>query len=311
MKNKILFFILALSSIAVKAQDVIKVVPQYQVNDTAIYHNNGVSSISSMGVKTTLESAMDMTLVVKEKTSEGYVVKLMMSNVNVDSDDSNPLSEVLAMSIKMVEGCDMVLALDKEGRLQRIINYDEVKEAQLAQINKLIDRFFAKYPEVGDVMSKQTVMMTQLESQTTEEEQLKSLKSTANLFSFNGLELSLGAVSEYTNPTGIPMQRTVTKMDAKERYVEMTSESKASKEDIKFMLVERIKENMEEVGEEIIEYISSMVDSGMMSFDVQENANVRFFTNGYVKSIDIDNTTRTMGQDVNAKNTLTCIHTSF
>ncbi len=310
MKNKILLFILALSSIAVKAQDVFKVVPQYQVNDTAIYHNSGVSNISSMGLKATLTSAMDMTFVVKEKTSDGYVVKLLMSNVDVNTGDSTPLTEVLAMSIKMVEGCDMVLALDKEGRLQRIINFDEVKETQLALINELIDNFFAKYPEVGDVMSKQTVM-TQLESQTTEEEQLKSLKSTANLFSFNGLELSLGAVSEYTNPTGIPMQRTVTKMDTKERYVEMTSESKASKEEIKSMLVDRVKDSMEGVGEAIIEQISSMVDSGMVSFDVQENANVSFFPNGYVKSIDIDNTTRTMGQDVNAKNTLTCIHTSF
>lgn len=310
MKNKILLFILALSSIAVKAQDVFKVEPQYQVNDTAIYHNSGVSNISSMGLKATLTSAMDMTFVVKEKTSDGYVVKLLMSNVDVNTGDSNPLTEVLAMSIKMVEGCDMVLALDKEGRLQRIINFDEVKETQLALINELIDKFFAKYPEVGDVMSKQTVM-TQLESQTTEEEQLKSLKSTANLFSFNGLELSLGAVSEYTNPTGIPMQRTVTKMDTKERYVEMTSESKASKEVIKSMLVDRVKDSMEGVGEAIIEQISSMVESGMVSFDVQENANVSFFPNGYVKSIDIDNTTRTMGQDVNAKNTLTCIHTSF
>ena len=310
MKQLILSFAAMLLSLGALAQKEIKVIPQYHVNDTAIYRSSGVSTMSVMGSEIIINTTIDMRFVVKEKTADGYVVELYTSNVNAETGQGGLMAEMLSMSMKMIEGCNMKLALDREGKLIRILNFEEVKQQQLKVMEQAIDKLYQDHPQVESALPRQTII-SQLEAQATEDAQLKSLLSTANIFAYNGLTLAQGAKSEYVNPVGVNMLREVTMLDTNKRYVETKAISKVTKEQMKQIIIDKVKENMQETPPNIESQIESMIDSGMMSLHFNEDANVTFYPNLYVKSIDINNSSDIMMQKTTVKTTVTCLHNNF
>ena len=218
----------------------------------------------------TVHISVEQQYKVVDETAEGYVLDIMVRDIQENKSTPPGLSVSAALSI--MEGKHCQYATDKEGRVLRSLSINEVKE-----------KYKKDYFSVRDFTPNENDSTAQkLMSEITEEEDLENLRATTSPLALNGKDITDGTEEEYTDKNGFKMKRTYHVKPNGSIQSNATLNMKA--EDIRAFY-----QNMlEQVGLKLTDDVRQTLDEMVRNFRVEytEEATYTFLPDGWVKTID-------------------------
>ena len=218
----------------------------------------------------TVHISVEQQYKVVDETAEGYVLDIMVRDIQENKSTPPGLSVSAALSI--MEGKHCQYATDKEGRVLRSLSINEVKE-----------KYKKDYFSVRDFTPNENDSTAQkLMSEITEEEDLENLRATTSPLALNGKDITDGTEEEYTDKNGFKMKRTYHVKPNGSIQSNATLNMKA--EDIR-----AVYQNMlEQVGLKLTDDVRQTLDEMVKNFKVEytEEATYTFLPDGWVKTID-------------------------
>ena len=218
----------------------------------------------------TVHISVEQQYKVVDETAEGYVLDILVRDIQENKSTPPGLSVSAALSI--MEGKHCQYATDKEGRVLRSLSINEVKEKY--KKNYFSARDFT--PNENDSTAQK------LMSEITEEEDLENLRATTSPLALNGKDITDGTEEEYTDKNGFKMKRTYHVKPNGSIQSNATLNMKA--EDIRAFY-----QNMlEQVGLKLTDDVRQTLDEMVRNFRVEytEEATYTFLPDGWVKTID-------------------------
>lgn len=293
MKKMILMSTLLLMACLVQAQ-ILNVSPTLKKGNVVTYKST--SNIKASGMEVTVTETSKYT--VTEETKDGFVVDMISSDWKVDSD--NKMGELLVAASKLVNGINFKLVMDKSGKVVSIKNYDEVKAKMSACANTLIDDMLKEMPEVGQVLSKEK-LKEQVMGATTMEALIKSF-GTTGILALNGKSIASGAQDEFVNSQGMKMKRFYLVNGKK---ITATSTMNMTQDDMKKMIIEKVEELAPAQAQIVKDNIDTLLESGLLKAEGTEKASYELADDGWVKTMNMENTTKIMQQETSHITTIT------
>ena len=218
----------------------------------------------------TVHISVEQQYKVVDETAEGYVLDIMVRDIQENKSTPPGLSVSAALSI--MEGKHCQYATDKEGRVLRSLSINEVKE-----------KYKKDYFSVRDFTPNENDSTAQkLMSEITEEEDLENLRATTSPLALNGKDITDGTEEEYTDKNGFKMKRTYHVKPNGSIQSNATLNMRA--EDIRAFY-----QNMlEQVGLKLTDDVRQTLDEMVRNFRVEytEEATYTFLPDGWVKTID-------------------------
>ena len=218
----------------------------------------------------TVHISVEQQYKVVDETAEGYVLDIMVRDIQENKSTPPGLSVSAALSI--MEGKHCQYATDKEGRVLRSLSINEVKE-----------KYKKDYFSVRDFTPNENDSTAQkLMSEITEEEDLENLRATTSPLALNGKDITDGTEEEYTDKNGFKMKRTYhVKPNGS---IQSNATLNMRTEDIRAFY-----QNMlEQVGLKLTDDVRQTLDEMVKNFKVEytEEATYTFLPDGWVKTID-------------------------
>lgn len=292
MKKLILMSILMLMTLMVCAQT--KVTPKMKKGMKKTYVMEVNTNIA--GHKPVMVTS-ETQYVVSDATSDGYVVDVVVKSVKSDADPNDMMGRIIFISTEMMKDVCASYATDKEGKVTKILNYEDIK----AQTGKMVDKLFEGLQVPEGVLSMKT-LREQVLSQITEESLLQSLQMNTSPIVLNGKTITTGMQDEFVNEQRMKMKRTYTVNT--DGSIQSVSTMNMSKDDMKQMVLAQIEKLMPNQMDMIRQNIDTMLDSGMMKMEMKENAIYTLTDDKWVNTITSELNSETAGQKTTTKTTL-------
>ena len=218
----------------------------------------------------TVHMSVEQQYKVVDETTEGYVLDIMVRDIQENKTTPPGLSVSAALSI--MEGKHCQYATDKEGRVLRSLSINEVKEKYKK------DYFSARDFTPGENDSTAQKLMSEM----TEKKDLESLRATISPLALNGKDITDGTEEEYTDKNGLKMKRTYHVKSNGSIQSNATLNMKA--EDIRAFYQNMLKQ----AGLNITDNVRQDLDEMVRNFRVEytEEATYTFLPDGWVKTID-------------------------
>ena len=293
MKKMILMSTLLLMTCLVQAQ-ILNVSPTLKKGNVMTYKSTTNVKASGTDVTVTENSKYTVT----EETKDGFVIDMISSDWNVNSD--NMVSHLLVAATEMVSGINFRFITDKSGQVKSIKNYDEVKAKMAERADKLIEGILKDMPEVGQVLSKDQ-LKEQFMGATTEEALIKSIKANGVL-ALNGKAIASGAQDEYVNSQGMKMKRFFLVNGKK---VTSTSTVNMTQDDMKKMIIEKVEQMAPAQAQMVKDNIDTLMDSGLLKAEGTEKSSYELADDGWVKTMTMESNSKVMQQETSTTQTIT------
>ena len=293
MKKMILMSTLLLMTCLVQAQ-ILNVSPTLKKGNVMTYKSTTNVKASGTDVTVTENSKYTVT----EETKDGFVIDMISSDWNVNSD--NMVSHLLVAATEMVSGINFRFITDKSGQVKSIKNYDEVKAKMAERADKLIEGILKDMPEVGQVLSKDQ-LKEQFMGATTEEALIKSIKANGVL-ALNGKAIASGAQDEYVNSQGMKMKRFFLVNGKK---VTSTSTVNMTQDDMKKMIIEKVEQIAPVQAQMVKDNIDTLMESGLLKAEGTEKSSYELADDGWVKTMTMESNSKVMQQETSTTQTIT------
>ena len=285
-------------TIALALQAQVKVAPKMEKGTVKTYATEAVITIPSQGdVKMTTDSKFTIT----DATADGYVLEMVCTDVKTECEPGNIAGKLMAAAEEMMKDAVVRAAVDKNGRVQDILNADEVKAGLDANADTFIDQLMTDMPQLAGVVSKEG-LKKQVSQSLTIDALVQTLQEATSPLALNGKTIMTGAQEEFVNKEGIKMKRLYF---VNGKSIIANSTINMTEDEIKQFIIKQVEQSAPDQAQMIKDNIDQLMKSGMLKMDFKESATYELQDDGWVKSIVVDSSTETMGQKVVSKSTVT------
>ena len=296
MKKLLMVGLLLTAAIALQAQ--MKVAPKMQKGAVKTYVGQSTVSIPMQGdVKVSDETKYT----VVDATVDGYVIDLETVNVQAECDANNIAGKLLVAAQETMKGIVFRIGLDKDGKIQKLLNSDEVQPKLTKGLESIVDQFMKDIPQLSAAVSKDDLMKQIVES-ITPDALLETFQEATSPFSLNGKTIITGAQEEYVSKDGMKMKRMYF---VQGKNIVANSTLNMTKDEMKEMIIKQVEKSAPDQAAMVKENIDQIMSSGMLKMDMKETATYELQDDGWVKSIKGESTTESMGQKIVKTSTVT------
>lgn len=279
---------------AFAAQAQLKVAPKMEKGTVKTYATETVVNTAGQPeFKLTCEESYTVT----DATADGYVVDYMTKSVGTDASADNIGAQLMLGSQELLKGLNVRIATNKDGKPEKVVNYDELKGQLDKAADKLVDDMLKKIPQLAQMMPKESLKESVLENISEQ-----SLLSAANIMELNGKTVMTGAQEDYTNEQGMKMKRMYF---VNGKSIVTNGSLNMSRDEMKALIIAQVEKAAPDQAEMIKQNIDQVMDSGMVKMDMKETSTYELQDDGWVKSLKQEKTIGGMGQDATFKSTVT------
>ena len=292
MKKLMMVSLLLTVAMALQAQ--VKVAPKMQKGTVKTYVADATITLPGQGdVKVTADSKYTIT----DATADGFVLEMVSTDVKTECDPGNIAGKLMAAAEEMMKGAVVKAAVDKEGRIQNILNGEEVKARIDTQAEVFIDQMMTDVPQLAGIVSKEN-LKKQVTSSLTVEGLIETLQSSTSPLALNGKTIMTGNQEEFVSKDGMKMKRLYF---VNGKTIIANSVINMTEEEMKQLIIKQVEKSAPDQAQMVKDNIDQLMSSGMLKMDYKETATYELDEDGWVKSIVVDSTTETMGQQVVTK----------
>jgi len=289
---KKLFLLSTLLLVALVASSQTKIVPKMKKGLKKTYATEVVSKVSTQ--KSPITITTQTTFEVTDVTTDGYVLDVQVTDVKSDADQNDIQGRIMSMSTEMLKGIHSRYATDKDGKVIKILNFNEIKEKTLAMIDNLLTEMSMSGSEEAKTMMGKLAesVKEELTNKLTEEMVLESIRVNTSPLALNGKTIATGTEEEFKNDMGIKMKRTYTVKD--KRNIQSSAIMNMSGEEMKEMIYNLVAKMVPGMTDEIRKGMDSVI--GNIKMEANEETTYTLKSNGWVDTITSEVTSSAMGQ---------------
>jgi hypothetical protein len=292
MKKLMMVSLLLTVAMALQAQ--VKVAPKMQKGTVKTYVADATITLPGQGdVKVTADSKYTIT----DATADGFVLEMVSTDVKTECDPGNIAGKLMAAAEELMKGAVVKAAVDKEGRIQNILNGEEVKARIDTQADAFIDQMITDVPQLAGIVSKEN-LKKQVTSSLTVEGLIETLQSSTSPLALNGKTIMTGNQEEFVNKDGMKMKRLYF---VNGKTIIANSAMNMTEEEMKQLIIKQVEKSAPDQAQMVKDNIDQLMSSGMLKMNHKETATYELDDDGWVKSIVVESTTETMGQQVVTK----------
>ena len=260
-------------TIAMALQAQVKVAPKMEKGTVKTYVAEATITLPGQGdVKVTADSKYSIT----DAKADSYVLEMVSTDVKTECEPGNIAGKLVAAAQEMMKDAVVRATLDKDGRIQNILNGDEVK----ARVDKQADAFI-----------DQTI-----------EGLVQTLQQATSPLALNGKTIASGSQEEFISQEGLKMKRMYF---VNGKTIIANSVMNMTEDEMKQTIIKQVEKSAPDQAQMIKDNIDQLMSTGMLKMDHKETATYELQDDGWVKSIVVDSTTETMGQTVVSKSIVT------
>lgn len=291
MKKILLASALLLTALVAGAQT--KIAPQMQKGMKKVYVAETTTNIAGQkSITMTVETQYS----VAEVTADGYVMDVTVTDVQTDADQKDLMGRVVSLSLEMLKNVKTSLATDKDGKVTKILNFEDVKSGA----KKFIDKTLEEVPAIPGFSTD--MLEDQIMGQLTEKAITQQMQMNSSPFALNGKTITTGMQDEYLNHQGVKMMRTYS--IGEDGTIEAASAIDMKPEEMKQMIIDQVEKLMPAQAEMIKQNIDAVVNSGMLKFKMDVKDVYNFQADGWASSITSEANSDMMGQKTTIKTTV-------
>lgn len=296
MKKLMMVGLMLTAAIALQAQ--LKVAPKMEKGTVKTYVGQTTVTIPAQGdVKVSDETKYT----VVDATADGYVIDMESVDVKTECDASNIAGKLIAAAQEIMKGITFRIAVDKDGKVQRLLNGDEIQPKLNKMTDTFIDQLLKDIPQLASMVSKDD-LKKQVAASITPEAMLQTIQDATSPFALNGKTITTGAQEDYVSKDGMKMRRMYF---VQGQNIVANSTLNMTKDEMKEMIIQQVEKNLPDQAAMVKENIDQIMATGMLKMDMKETATYELQADGWVKSIKNETTTETMGQQLVTKSTAT------
>jgi len=296
MKKLMMVGLMLTAAIALQAQ--LKVAPKMEKGTVKTYVGQTTITIPAQGdVKVSDETKYT----VVDATADGYIIDMESVDVKTECDASNIAGKLIAGAQEIMKGITFRIAVDKDGKVQRLLNGDEVQPKLSECTDAFIDQLLKDIPQLASMLSKDD-LKKQMADAITPEAILQTIQEATSPFSLNGKTITTGAQEDYVSKDGLKMRRMYF---VQGQNIVANSTLNMTKDEMKEMIIKQVEKSAPDQAAMVKENIDQLMSTGMLKMDMKETATYELQADGWVKSIKNETTTETMGQQLVTKSTAT------
>ena len=280
-------------TIAMALQAQVKVAPKMEKGTVKTYVAEATITLPGQGdVKVTADSKYSIT----DAKADSYVLETVSTDVKTEP--GNIAGKLVAAAQEMMKDAVVRATLDKDGRIQNILNGDEVKARVDKQADAFIDQMLADVPQLAGVVSKDALKQ-QVSQSLTVEGLVQTLQQATSPLALNGKTI---ASEEFVSQEGLKMKRMYF---VNGKTIIANSVMNMTEDEMKQTIIKQVEKSAPDQAQMIKDNIDQLMSTGMLKMDHKETATYELQDDGWVKSIVVDSTTETMGQTVVSKSIVT------
>ena len=285
-------------TIAMALQAQVKVAPKMEKGTVKTYVAEATITLPGQGdVKVTADSKYSIT----DAKADSYVLEMVSTDVKTECEPGNIAGKLVAAAQEMMKDAVVRAALDKDGRIQNILNGDEVKARVDKQADAFIDQMLADVPQLAGVVSKDALKQ-QVSQALTVEGLVQTLQQATSPLALNGKTIASGSQEEFVSQEGLKMKRMYF---VNGKTIIANSVMNMTEDEMKQTIIKQVEKSAPDQAQMIKDNIDQLMSTGMLKMDHKETATYELQDDGWVKSIVVDSTTETMGQTVVSKSIVT------
>lgn len=285
-------------TIAVALQAQVKVAPKMEKGTVKTYVAEATITLPGQGdVKVTADSKYSIT----DAKADSYVLEMVSTDVKTECEPGNIAGKLVAAAQEMMKDAVVRATLDKDGRIQNILNGDEVKARVDKQADAFIDQMLADVPQLAGVVSKDALKQ-QVSQVLTVEGLVQTLQQATSPLALNGKTIASGSQEEFVSQEGLKMKRMYF---VNGKTIIANSVMNMTEDEMKQTIIKQVEKSAPDQAQMIKDNIDQLMSTGMLKMDHKETATYELQDDGWVKSIVVDSTTETMGQTVVSKSIVT------
>ena len=285
-------------TIAVALQAQVKVAPKMEKGTVKTYVAEATITLPGQGdVKVTADSKYSIT----DAKADSYVLEMVSTDVKTECEPGNIAGKLVAAAQEMMKDAVVRATLDKDGRIQNILNGDEVKARVDKQADAFIDQMLTDVPQLAGVVSKDALKQ-QVSQALTIEGLVQTLQQATSPLALNGKTIASGSQEEFVSQEGLKMKRMYF---VNGKTIIANSVMNMTEDEMKQTIIKQVEKSAPDQAQMIKDNIDQLMSTGMLKMDHKETATYELQDDGWVKSIVVDSTTETMGQTVVSKSIVT------
>ena len=285
-------------TIAMALQAQVKVAPKMEKGTVKTYVAEATITLPGQGdVKVTADSKYSIT----DAKADSYVLEMVSTDVKTECEPGNIAGKLVAAAQEMMKDAVVRATLDKDGRIQNILNGDEVKARVDKQADAFIDQMLADVPQLAGVVSKDALKQ-QVSQALTIEGLVQTLQQATSPLALNGKTIASGSQEEFVSQEGLKMKRMYF---VNSKTIIANSVMNMTEDEMKQTIIKQVEKSAPDQAQMIKDNIDQLMSTGMLKMDHKETVTYELQDDGWVKSIEVDSTTETMGQTVVSKSIVT------
>ena len=231
---------------------------------------------------------------VTDVTPDGYTVTITVTKADFNHDINSIVSRVLTLSTEMLKGVASSCATDKDGQIIKLLNYEDIRSASVKMLDDLLKEVPLPQGLSADALKQQIL------KNITEESLLKTTQMNTSIMGLNGKTITSGMEEEYTLDQGIKMKRTY-KVNP-DGSILATGVLGMTMDELKNMVISQLEKANPAQAESIKGQIDAVIAN--MNLEVTENSTFTFAPDGWVDTLQSENSTQSMGAKTVVRNTI-------
>lgn len=297
MKKTLITFALLLTVTVLNAQTLIKV--NLKKGDKAVYENvNTVNAALPMGAgNQNIKITNTTTVEVKDATADGFKVEFLTKDSKIEGNEEAAQQFGDQLS-RYLDGVPALFQTDKNGCLQKLLNYEEVVGKMSKVAITQIDSMYKKNPKIEEMAPKAKVIMA-LNDLFTEKNIMENFKNKS-VFQLYGKTLKTGD-KEDKEIQGIKVNTTYDVSNVL-GMLTVVAKSKANmtENETKAFFISNIKKMGmgEEISSQFEQNWGQLKAMGMASIDMNDTTTYHFTKSGWVNDVVSSGKMKMMGMQM-------------
>ncbi|MBF1416738.1 hypothetical protein [Prevotella histicola] len=297
MKKTLITFALLLTVTVLNAQTLIKV--DLKKGDKAVYENvNTVNAALPMGAgNQNIKITNTTTVEVKDATADGFKVEFLTKDTKIEGNEEAAQQFGDQLS-RYLDGVPALFQTDKNGCLQKLLNYEEVVGKMSKVAITQIDSMYKKNPKIEEMAPKAKVIMA-LNDLFTEKNIMENFKNKS-VFQLYGKTLKTGD-KEDKEIQGIKVNTTydVSNVLGMLTVVAKSKANMTENETKAFFISNLKKMGMgEEISSQFEQNWGQLKAMGMASIDMNDTTTYHFTKSGWVNDVVSSGKMKMMGMQM-------------
>ena len=283
---------------ALVASAQVKVAPKLEKGLKKVYVGEVTTSLLGQSeVKITSETVYE----VLDATADGYVIDLVTTDVQTSAEKGDLVSRLLTITTEMLKDAHIKFATDKEGKVVKLLNADEVLATLKSVMGKIFDETLAQAPNLPAGLSKE-VLMEQVAGTINEEMLMQSVEMNTSPLVLNGKTIATGAQDYFNNSQGMKMKRMY--FVNADGSVITSSTLDMNKDELKQLIIAQVEKMAPDQADMIKQNIDAVINSGTLNMEANEKATYTFDKDKWIDSIQSEVSSTAAGQKTTVKATL-------